>query len=391
MNAPPLSDCMHCGLCLEKCPTYRVTGNETKSPRGRLFLMRAIEEKRLTPADTQEHLEDCLLCRACEPTCPSGIPYGSLLNQAKASQSNLMLRGSLSLIFSSKKLLRLLAFSLRLSRKFGVAKVLETFSPNPIKVMAASIPSHPTSYYPKPGQRWQAKGELRGKVGIHLGCTNPGLFGSVLQDTIRLFQEQGFEVLTPPQPICCGALHSHSGLEEKGRLLAERTLAAFPETLDAVLVPSAGCAAHLSEHSEAPSKVFEPLLFLSRQGLKGKAKPIPIQAVWDPPCHLQHVLGSTSEVPSLLSTIPEFELLALKESGMCCGAGGISFIRSPDLSSEVTKRKLENIQASGAEFILSSNPGCQMRLEAGSRKFVKPLPVEHPISFLAKAYCASRR
>lgn len=382
---------MHCGLCLEKCPTYRVTGNETKSPRGRLFLMRANEEGRLSPSDTKIHLDDCLLCRACETACPSGVEYGSLLSQSREGQANLFLRGFLSVAFSSRIIVRLLALCLRLLRGLHIATVLEKFSPQPLRGMLSAIPTRPTSFHPKPGQQWPAKGAVRGKVGIHLGCTQPGLFGSTLKDTIALLQEQGFDVVAPPQPVCCGAIHAHSGMGEKARHLAELTLAAFPEPLDAILIPAAGCAAHIKENLSDSSNIEEPLLFLHQRGLRGTPEPLPIRVAWDPPCHLQHVLGSTDEVPSLLASIPKLNLLPLKESGLCCGAGGINFIRSPKISDEVTRRKMEHIQAAEADIILSSNPGCQMRLDSGSRDSKNPLPVKHPISLLAESYCESRR
>ena len=406
---PGLLDCVHCGLCLEECPTYRVTRLETESPRGRLALMRSVAEGRLEAVAAAGPLGRCLQCRACEPVCPSQVGYAHLLETHQEGKSPFLLRWVLRKVLPSRFLVGALGLLLRLSRRLGLLRLLERARPpaaddaerpagrmQRLRALAGAVPASPRRFVPGAGSVFPPVGEARGRVVLHLGCAAAELLGDVLRDTVSLFTAQGFEVVVPRQPACCGALHAHAGDAEFGASLARATAAAFESShaglgpIDAVIVPAAGCLAHLLERNPA-APFDEPLLFLHRAGLTLQPGPYPARVAYDPPCHLRNVLGAKDEIPALLRRIPRLELVPHQESELCCGAGGISFAREPVAGFAVTERKVRLVREQRPSHLASGNPGCLLRLEAELRRTGGGIEAVHPVSLLARACAVSAK
>jgi len=376
---------MHCGLCLEECPTYLVGGNETNSPRGRLLLMRAHAQGELQFEDIAGPLDKCLSCRACESACPSGVPYGALLEEQRDGHQAPLLKFILRRVLNSWLLLRTSGFLTRLCLKLGVIKFLSNTGPKKLQAMCEVVPTEATTFKVKAGQTWAAHGQRRGRVGLHLGCVSSQFFGQVLSDTIKLYTQQGFEVHCPAQAPCCGAVHAHSGDSHYAKHLAAKTLAAFDDSYDAVLVTSAGCAGHLRE-AQAATLIQDPLVFLHRQGLRGAAQEVAMNAVYSPPCHLTNVLKESGVLAKCLEQVPGLRLSPLNEAELCCGAGGINFIQQAGVAKKVGKRKVDNIKASGAEYVINSNPICLMKLSADLKRHQLGVIPIHPVTILAQAF-----
>lgn len=381
---PGILDCVHCGLCLQACPTYRASGSETDSPRGRIYLLRAAAEGRIGAAEIEDAIARCVLCRACEPVCPSQVPYHRLVERHREGKVPALLRFGLRRILPSPRALRAAGWALRALRRTGVLGLAERLGTPRMRALAGAVPSAPRRFSASPGQVFPARGGARGRVALHTGCVASEFFGQVLQDAVDVFTAQGFEVLVAAQPSCCGALHAHSGDAAFGRQLAAGTLQAIPGDVDAVLVPAAGCAAHLHEYDPRRG-VADPLLFLHKVGLRGPLQPVKLRVAYDPPCHLLNVLAAKDEVGSLLRQIPELELVPHDEAELCCGAGGISFARVPEMSDAVLARKIERLCAAAPDVVASGNPGCLLRLEAGLRARASPIRAWHPLRLLAQA------
>ena len=351
------SECVHCGLCLEACPTYRVTGAEDQSPRGRIHLIRAVEETRLTRDQTASALDACLLCRACETACPSDVPFHTLLAEHREGHSR-PLRRLLRWGLTAATPLRFLGGMLRLARRWRILAVVERWGPARLRNLARSVPQEPQGFRPHPGTGFAAEAPRRGRVGLHLGCVQSQFLGATQEALVRLLTGQGFEVWIPAQPSCCGALHAHDGEAVRGKTMAEDLGRAFPQDLAAVLSTSAGCLAHLQETGQTGFQ--EPAHFLQEVGLRGRPRALPLPAVWDPPCHLPFTAGGQTPILQLLQSIPELKLLPSSEADLCCGAGGLSFLGNPLSADAVLARKVAQIRASGAQECITANPGCQI-------------------------------
>ena len=408
-DTPSLLDCVHCGLCLQECPTYRVGRVETESPRGRLFLMRAVDEGRLEFAAASGPLGRCLQCRACEPVCPSKVGYAALLGRHQEGRGSRAARWLQRRLLNSRRALAVTGWLLRTARRGGLLRLferrrgprrdggLDSSLGERLSAMAGAVPGAPERFAPAAGSVFPARGERRGRVALHHGCANVELLGQVPRDTIALFQAQGYEVLVPAQPACCGALHAHAGDAGFGHALAQRTARAFADAhdgaaLDAVVVPAAGCLAHLLEaEPEAQPAFAEPLLFLHRAGLRTRPTRLAARVSYDPPCHLRNVVGAGAEVEELLAAIPGLELAPHEEAELCCGAGGVAFAREPRASFAVTERKLERVREQRPSHLASGNPGCMLRLEAEVRRTGGGVEVVHPVSLLARACGAELR
>ncbi|RMH05460.1 MAG: (Fe-S)-binding protein [Planctomycetota bacterium] len=390
MTVPDLLDCMHCGLCLQVCPTYRVTGAETDSPRGRIFLMRAVGEGRLAAAAAEPALARCLQCRACEAACPSRVRYGALYAENREGRTPPPLRFLLRHLLPYRRRLAAIGLLLRGIRRSGLLGLFERLTrrrpAGRLSALAAAVPRRPRRFVPRPGSVLPARGRRRGRVALHLGCVQAELLGGVLADVVELFRDQGFEVVVPDQPACCGALHAHAGDRAAGDRLAAPTAAAFRSAgpFAAAIVPAAGCLAHLVE--VRPEEGWaEPLDFLARAGLVRQPAPLPLRVAHDPPCHLEHVLGRHRATDELLERIPGLESVRHEEAGLCCGAGGIAFARQPGTTAEVTARKIDRLRAAGPAVVVSGNPGCLLRLEAAARSANWAVEVRHPASLLLQA------
>jgi len=342
--------------------------------------MRAVEEGTMDRNSADGSLDRCLLCRACETACPSGVEYGPLLEEHRAQSRKGLLELFAHFVLVRRWLLSPLTFALRSAQNIGLFKLAGRFGTTRMRALAGAVPKNPSRFVPRAGTTYPATEPHRGVVGLHLGCVNAELFGSTLEATIKLFTAQGFEVIIPPQPTCCGALHVHTGDPSGGAQLARNSWQATQDHWDAWIVPAAGCAAQFADHpKEGTLEAQDPLVFLARRGLRGNPRTISRSVAYDPPCHLSNVLNSRGEVEAVLDSVPGLERMEFPEASLCCGAGGISFAREPESANEVTDRKKDHLQACGADSVLSGNPGCLMRLQDA-------LPAEHPILIVAEAY-----
>lgn len=384
---PGLLDCMHCGLCLQSCPTYLATGSETDSPRGRLALMRAEMEGRIDATAISHSLDRCVQCHACETVCPSDVPYHSLLQGFQSRHPNRKITRRLKQWMGSTRRLRTAASLARFAQRNKLLPIAEKFAPKKLRRLIQAVPENPTAFYPTPGQAYPASGEKRGTVSLHLGCVDSNFFGEVLQQTIAILNHEGFEVAVPAQPSCCGALEAHAGAGHVGRIRGTDMLKAL-SGFDAILIMAAGCQAFL--HDLDPREtVMDPLEFLLARGLRSKMSPVVYRFVYDPPCHKQNVLKTEDAALALLRRIPGLEHFEHPESDQCCGAGGISFLREPELTDDIGARKAEALLSVNPEIVLSSNSGCRIQIEASLRKQGTNLKVVHPISLVHQAICGA--
>lgn len=378
---PGLLDCMHCGLCLKSCPTYNLTGLETDSPRGRLFLMRAVAEGRLAAEEAAPALDRCVRCGACGPSCPSMVPYGQILREHTAihgSGNSTMARW-----LGSKSRMRLAGRALRFSQRSGLLKLAKVVPNKRLRRAAQMVPHKPQLFRPAPGAKFAALGEQRGVVALHLGCVEAELFGKNVQDTIAVLTHEGFEVVCPQQPSCCGAAAAHDGQHEQGCNSGKQTLQQLAG-FDAIIVPAAGCTAFLSG-LDSNAGVVDPMIFIHRKGVRTTLKPVNRKVVYATPCHRQNILGDAPEMRQAMLAIPDLELVESEESEMCCGAGGAAFLKQPELTDAIGARKAKFLHESGATQVVSGNPGCAMQLEAKLRERNAELEVIHPITLLREA------
>ena len=400
-------DCVHCGLCLSSCPTYRVTGRETASPRGRVYLMRGLAEGRLEDATVlEEEAFLCLGCRACETACPSGVRYGEMLEHTRAvvragqkdfHWATWLERFALREVVPHRRRLAVLVSLLALIQRTRLDRLVARLMPARLRGMHSLLPSIP----PRRERRrlpafTPALGECRGRVVLFEGCVMPELFGRVNEAARLLLSRAGFEVVIPPAQGCCGALQAHSGDLETARSLARHNAGVFdlePARVEALLVTSAGCSAALRESDawigEAGQKMKQAtrdvLEFLAEVDPEIDFAPLPIRVCYDDPCHLIHAQGIASAPRRLLRSIPELELVAHRHPEACCGAAGIYNLTQPTMSQAVLAPKLDALIEASPEIVATANPGCAMQLSAGLAGRGFAVRVVHPIELLEEA------
>lgn len=405
--------CIHCGLCLEACPTYVITGDENDGPRGRLYLMRAVGEGRLpsTSLAFERHIDRCLGCRACERVCPAGVEYGQLLEAARdeifhaSSRRGLsysLLRFVLKHVWLHPARLRF-AFGLsRLVRDSGLAglmrRMVGLFSDRfafPLALLESS--ARKTA----PDQQSTPSLNSTDVTLLFTGCVGSGLFSRVNDATERVLQVNGFAVQTPPQQVCCGALHAHAGDLAGARKLARQNIAAFESQTAAsfVITNAGGCGAMLKSYAHlladdpefaARAQSFsERVRDVSQQLETVMAKKAPDAGAetvtYDASCHLMYGQGAAESCLQMVNTAG-CNFTPLAGADRCCGGAGIYNLMEPDLSGEVLAEKLANIRATGAKVLATGNPGCQMQIGAGAKLSGMDLIVCHPVELLDEAY-----
>lgn len=401
VDAPPhddLSSCVQCGLCLPHCPTFRLTGNEAASPRGRLMAMTAVGHG---IADVDDSFEEmmwfCLQCRACEAACPSLVPFGRLMEGARAevqtqrpSTPKRLRHLALGRLLGWRKLMLFVTFLLALLQRVGLSFLL----PTTLRKGVRGLRPLPLFARTTAGSLYTAYGDVQGRAGLLAGCVMDPWFGDVNQATIELLRRCGWDVLVPDGQICCGALAAHDGVAEPARRLARRNEEAFAD-VDIVVTNSAGCGAHLKEYatwsdlgSESLGPKARDVTEVIAAGLaSGRLPTFPAngqKAAQQDPCHLRHAQRITSQ-PRALIQAAGFEVAELDPDGICCGAAGIYSILEPDASAELGRRKAAYIEASGASLVASANPGCEMQLRqhlsSGHR-------IAHPVELYWEALAA---
>jgi glycolate oxidase iron-sulfur subunit len=398
--------CVHCGFCLQACPTYLALEDENDSPRGRIVLMRGLLTGEMALADpvVQQHLDRCLGCRACETACPSGVPYGHLLEATRATMRAttappLIARVILG-IFASPVLLRVALFGARLARTLRLPAVL-SYLPGRLgagmAMLQSTRPTMPTrTYAPRTtGQH--------GSVALLTGCVMDGLFGATNASTRRTLTVNGYTIVETPAQRCCGALHAHAGDLATARVLAKANIVAFETVPHAMIaVNAAGCGAMLKEYAHVlhdepewreraaavSARTRDASELLAAVGPKPAALRAPMRITYDAPCHLQHAQRITSPPLTVLDAIANLQHVPLTDSDQCCGSAGIYNLIEPDVSDAVLAPKLRQIAATGATLVATGNPGCMMQIGAGLRRSGSTVRVVHPIDLLDAAYAA---
>ena len=418
-----LLPCVHCGFCLPACPTYNRLGDENDSPRGRLHLMQAVVEGRLDPESDafQVHIDRCLGCRACEPVCPSGVEYGTLLELARETASTArapdgLTRGLLT-VMASRMLREILFLGGRTLRVTGLASVMVDVLGRirfagrlrfALAMLSATRPSV------RLGQGVMADGmesqdtEIKdahaprvgvGSVGILRGCVQEGLYGRVNDATARTLDVNGYEVRTVTRQDCCGALHAHGGALTAARNLATRNIKAFERAgVDWVVVSAAGCGATMKEYGvlfegdpmEERARAFSAKVrdvseLLAETGPRSGAS-VDCTLAYDHPCHLMHAQGISSEPLKVLEAVPGVDVRVIEKADECCGGAGIYGMTHPDLGSRIGGDKIAAVRDAGADLVCTPNPGCLMQIGAGFCMEGEAQEAVHPVEVLDESY-----
>ena len=399
-------DCVHCGLCLPSCPTYRETGNELSSPRGRIYLMRGVAEGRIPLSEAvRDEAYLCLGCRACETACPSGVRFGSMLEELRAEVEVAKLREGAPKRIEGLALRHLLPYPRRLRLVVGVLAVLQGLRldrllkfllPRRLRELHMLLPKIPRRRdRRRPRKLVHAWGDRRGRVGFFVGCIASELFGDVNAATVRVLACNGFDVVFPDGQGCCGALHAHAGDPEGAADLARRNIAAFENAeVDAIVVNSAGCGAAMreaglwlpGEGESFAAKVRDVTEFLDSVGLRPPESPIDATVCYDDPCHLVHGQRVADAPRNLLRQIPGLKLEPHDDPEGCCGAAGIYNLTHSEMSRAVLERKLRSLAEVDPDIIATGNPGCLMQIGAGVARWGLRARVAHPIVLLDEAY-----
>lgn len=412
-----LQQCMHCGMCLPTCPTYDATGLERNSPRGRIALMRAVADKELPITETfSEEMYYCLGCLACSTSCPAGVDYAHMFENARADieDSGELESGSrrfwrwltVKTLFMQPRLLRLVGRLLSLYqrlgfqsfvRRSGILKLLpknlrelEPMTPEIRERFTDDIVAEVETPNDRP---------TRYRVGMLVGCVQDLAFSDINRDTVDVLLANGCKVVTPRNQSCCGSLHSHNGDESLAQELARRAIDSFDlDSIDAIISNAGGCGSHLRhygrllsedpEYSEKAQQWDTKLKDIHEWLMEiGPKNPGPIDSstrvTYHPSCHLNHGQKVKAQPEQLLSLIPNIELVTLHEADWCCGSAGIYNITQPEQAKLLQERKARHINNTGANVVATSNPGCHLQIQNGLGPDHK---VRHPISLLAEAY-----
>ena len=410
--------CVHCGLCLSSCPTYTILMLEPESPRGRIALMKAVNEGRagITPR-VVAHWEKCLQCRACEAVCPSGVPYGRIMENTRAQVlshqmqsdglkriSRIFLRGALP----HPGRLRFGAQLIRAYQRTGLQKLVRASKilkllPGEMAGLEAQLPDFNGPFFGPSNAAYPAQGEKKLTVGLLSGCVMPLMQGSTMAAAVRVLTRNGCEVIVPVGQGCCGALNVHSGDLEMARDMARRNIDVFRAAgVDTIVVASAGCGSAMKEYDDllkGDDQYAEAARSFARKTvditeLLASLPVDPPRAVlvrkvtYQDPCHLAHAQRITSQPREVLNAIPGLELVEMEQSTMCCGSAGIYSVIQPELSGQILDRKLDNIIATGAEQVATANPGCMSQIEQGLKRRGVAQRVCHVVDLLDEAYQA---
>ncbi|PWH14268.1 MAG: hypothetical protein DDG60_08280 [Anaerolineae bacterium] len=413
-----LSQCIHCGLCLQACPTYAVFGVEMDAPRGRIALMKAASEGRLETEEFREtftqHISLCLACRACETACPSGVQYGALVEEARLvvernrqpglAERFLRWLGTKQLMVKPG-LLKGLAYLMWLYEKLRLQHLIRTlnFLPKTLKAMEAILPPIQLKFTPL-GRLLPARQNPHGRILFFTGCIQEGFLSAVNAATIRVLQHNGYEVLAPPNQTCCGAAQLHLGDKEFARQLARQNIDVFLAVgeCEAILNNAGGCGVSLKEYPhlladdplyaerarQFSAKVRDVNEFLAANLRVPPRGRIEARATYSDSCHLRHGQKVIRQPRDLLKMVPGLQLIELSAPDRCCGSAGVYNIAQVDTANAILDAKMEDIAATGADLIVTSNTGCYMQLIAGVRRAGLKARVRHVVEVLDESYAA---
>ena len=395
--------CVHCGFCLNACPTYLDLGVETDSPRGRIALMRALDDGRVdwTPR-VQQHFDQCLQCRACETACPSKVPYGRLMEATRAEafaqqrwprRRRILWRIIMRGVFPSPRRLRLAGYGLKLYQRLGLqtlirgSGLLRRLAPGLADVEALSPDARARFYVNAEAERVAPAAPVRGQAALLTGCMMPLAYPETHRATVRVFARNGVAVSAPREQVCCGALHAHGGDVEAARDLARKNIAAFlspeAEPPEVILINAAGCGSHLKEYghllrndpewaeraADFASRVRDVHEYLVEIGFAPPTGELRRAVTYQDSCHLSHAQEVRKAPRELLRAIPGLELREMRTPDRCCGSAGIYSIMQADISQRVLAEKMEDVLATGAEQVCTANPGCMLQLDAGIARY----------------------
>jgi glycolate oxidase iron-sulfur subunit len=412
-----LDRCVHCGLCLNACPTYRELGLEMDSPRGRVYQMVQVANGAAITDSYREHIGLCLACRGCETACPSGVRYGRMVEDARAeiemhtrrgplarrfrafvfgrlleSRSTLSVAGTMLYLYQASGMKRLV-HAMGVLKLLGGLGDLEQLTPS----------ADPPFFFSQIGRTFPAEGEKRYRVAFLAGCIANVSFARLNEATVRVLRKNGCEVVIPEGQGCCGALHLHSGLRSDARRLACRNIDAILDGgFDAIITNAAGCGSTLKEYGElleddsayaAKAKQFSALMrditeFLASIDLNPSMKPVDVAVTYQDSCHLAHGQKVRTAPRKLLKAIPGLRFQEMRGSDLCCGSAGIYNVVQNDMSMQILEHKMESVNATGAAIVATANPGCMLQLQAGVRMHGKKQRVMHVVELLDMAYGA---
>lgn len=404
-----LDRCVHCGLCLNACPTYRELRLEMDSPRGRIFQMLQVANGTPITESYVHHIDLCLACRGCETACPSGVQYGRLVEAARAEIEYTIERPwrqrlARDLVFNkilpSRFWLQTLGWLLHFYQSSGVQKAVRASGLLPArlrKVEALSPPVETPFFYDFYGKVLPAEGQKRYRVAFLGGCIANLSFARLNEATVRVLQKNGCEVSIPEAQVCCGALHVHAGLRDEARWLASRNIDELVDGgFDAIITNAAGCGSTLKEYGELfdnesrahrfSSLVKDVTEFLSSIDLAPIARSLPVKVTYQDSCHLAHGQKVRAAPRKLLQAIPGLEFVEMANSDLCCGSAGIYNVLHTDMSMALLDKKMTAVQSTGATVIATANPGCMLQLQAGVRNRGTQQRVVHVVELLDEAY-----
>jgi glycolate oxidase iron-sulfur subunit len=417
LSVEGVNQCVHCGLCLAYCPTFSELGTEMDSPRGRIVLIKSLAEGRIRLSDSSvEHLSLCLDCRACETVCPAGVPYGRLIEAAKAEierqrPGGLLRRAfrwmNFGMLLGHPRVLALAAAGLRLYQASGLQALVRRSGivralPGTLPAWEALLPLLPPAAdrAPLPALT-PAEGERRGRVAMLTGCVQAVVFGAHNRATARVLARNGWDVVAPPAQGCCGALNAHGGDHARALEMARRTIDAF-ETADveAVVVNTSGCGAHMKGYAALladdaiyaerarrfAASVRDLSEVLAAAPLRGVLAPVPMTVTYHDPCHVVHGQKIRSAPRQLLAQVPGLRLVDLPESDWCCGSAGLYNLTQPEMAARLLRRKVRHVTSTGAEAVVTANPGCILQIQQGLGETGSAIRVLHLVEILDRAY-----
>ncbi|MFY9779888.1 MAG: (Fe-S)-binding protein [Candidatus Baltobacteraceae bacterium] len=422
-DVPPenvYNQCVRCGLCLPACPTYAETLVETSSPRGRIALIKAVSEGDLdlTSPGFVHQMSECLDCRGCEASCPSGVAYGQLIEAARTQieratswrrpfAQRQMRSFTLGALFADLGLMRLAASLLRFYQGSGLQSLarssglLRLFGVEKLEALAPRISDR---FFVPEGQSWDTPvGPAKATVFMHAGCVMHVAFAEVDRATVRVLNRAGCDVVAPSSQGCCGALAVHAGDLDRGRALAKRNIVAFERSgADVYVINAAGCGSTLKEYghlfagnsaweqraADFSSKVKDVTEFLDEIGIPPELGRIDATVVYQDPCHLVNAQRISAAPRRLLAKIPGLVLKEIEESTLCCGSAGIYNVTQPEMAERLQRRKVACILAAEPTVVATANPGCALQVAGGLKNAGRPIPVKHVVELLDEAYSA---
>ncbi|MDF2858694.1 MAG: glycolate oxidase [Neobacillus sp.] len=409
------ADCVHCGMCLESCPTYEQTGEEQHSPRGRVYLIKAVAEGKLTVNEQfMDPVFACLDCRACTTACPANVDVGGLIEEArgqvrqaipltgmKKAVNKFFLHG----VFPHQTRLNRLGGILKFYQKSGMQKAVRktkliNIMPKHLVEMESIMPEVKTSVRKKYKSHTliKAKDETKQEVALLTGCVMDVMFSDINEATINVLTRNGNDVSIPKNQTCCGALHVHAGDRDMGRKLAKQNIEAF-EGAEKIIVNAAGCGCMMKEYAELfreepewkrraetfEQKVEDISKYLHESGFTKPKAEMKTRVTYHDACHLAHGQGVRQQPRELLMDIPGVELIAMPNSDRCCGSAGIYNLTNPEMADAVLKSKMENVPEE-VEMISMGNPGCMLQMAVGVQKYGRNQKIVHTVQLLDWAY-----